>query len=239
MRSIFLLLGVALVVVSAAIAGVPPQISYQGMLFDSDDSPVTGTHDLTFSLYDTPVGGTAIWTETQNSLQFTNGQFATYLGAVTPIDVSHFTDSLRWLGISVDGEPELSPRLQFFTVPFAYKVASVDGALAGTILGDVMITDKLTVGSSNYNPGKGTFCAGSSNSTEGDYATVIGGFDNYAYADYSAVLGGNNNIAAGLYSSVPGGKGCQAAGLMSIAMGNNGNAAHDGSIILAANDCVT
>lgn len=239
MRIVSLMVAMSLLLASAVVAGVPPQISYQGMLYDSSGEPVTGTHNLTFSLYNDPVGGDAIWQETQSGLQITNGLFSTYLGAVTPIDVSYFADSLCWLGISVDGQAELAPRAQFFTVPFAYKVASIDGAIGGSVLGDLEIGEKLTVGSSNYNPGKTTFCAGASNSTEGDYSTVIGGFDNYAYADYSAVLGGNNNIAAGLYSSVPGGKGCQAAGLMSIAMGNNGNASHDGSIVLAANDCAT
>jgi hypothetical protein len=239
MRAILLALGGVVLLALNIYAGVPAQISYQGMLYDSSGDPVSGNHNLTFSLYNDPVGGTAIWQETQSGMQIADGLFSTRLGALTPLDVGLFADSLCWLGVSVNGAAELSPRAQLVTVPFAFKVASVDGALAGSIKGDLVISDKLTVGSSNYNPGKSAFCAGAGNSTLGDNSAVIGGFDNYAYGDYSGVLAGTNNVAAGAYSSVPGGKGCQAAGLMSLAMGNNGNAAHDGCIVLAANDCVT
>ena len=53
-----IVVGVMLAVATAAWAEVPNKISYQGRLVDSvTGEPLTGTHDMTFWIYDVAEGG--------------------------------------------------------------------------------------------------------------------------------------------------------------------------------------
>ena len=60
----------------AAYAAVPTQLSYQGRLQDSGGNPLDGTYGMTFTIYDSPTGGTVLWTESQIGVIVTNGLFA-------------------------------------------------------------------------------------------------------------------------------------------------------------------
>ncbi|NCC31614.1 MAG: hypothetical protein EOM24_06245 [Chloroflexia bacterium] len=87
-------------------------ISYQGHLTNPDGTPVSATLPMTFNLYAAPTGGTAVWTEQRsgsNAVPVSNGLFNVALGSVTPIPVNLFGTPL-WLGISVNGDAEMSPR---------------------------------------------------------------------------------------------------------------------------------
>ena len=60
-----------------ATAGLVTQgITYQGMLTDSGGNPLTGTYSVTFRLYGTPTGGTALSTD-MHSVTAKNGKFTT------------------------------------------------------------------------------------------------------------------------------------------------------------------
>jgi len=91
-------------------AAVPDLISYEGMLTDNIGTPLNGTHSMTFKLYtETPVLGLPSWQETHSSVVVTDGHFAVTLGAVNPITLSMHRP--YFLGIAVDGGPELTPRI--------------------------------------------------------------------------------------------------------------------------------
>ncbi len=128
-RTQFLMNGITLVLVAllvlvsntfanpglAAITTSTPTttISYQGNLTDSDGQPINETVPMTFKLYPAPTGGTPIWTEARtgaNAVPVTDGLFTVLLGSVTPIDVNLFQQQGLWLGISVNGDAEMTPR---------------------------------------------------------------------------------------------------------------------------------
>jgi len=44
---------------------VPQQINYQGRLTDAGGVPIDGNYAMSFSIYDVPAGGTALWGEGQ------------------------------------------------------------------------------------------------------------------------------------------------------------------------------
>ena len=89
-------------------ADIPPFMSYQGVLKDAAGNPVPdGTYSVEFNLYEAGTGGTTLWTE-PHALQATGGIIEAALGTVTPLNALPF-DVPYWLGISVDGEPELTP----------------------------------------------------------------------------------------------------------------------------------
>lgn len=100
-------------------ADVPALVSYQGVLTDSLGVELDGYFDLTFRLYDVPAGGAAaLWTETQ-SVDISDGLFNVYLGELIALDPSVFTSASLYLGITVEPDQEMTPRLRMASVPYA------------------------------------------------------------------------------------------------------------------------
>ncbi len=131
---------------SIVTAQVPYQMHYQGYLSDSEGAPLDTVLSMTFTIYDDSTGSNVIWTETQPSITIANGLFNVLLGLVTPVTDTVFADSLRWLGIAVSPDPEITPRTKLVTVPYAFRVNTIDGASGGHVLGDVCLHSTLTVG---------------------------------------------------------------------------------------------
>ena len=120
-------LGISALLILAAVASgdVPRKISYQGRLTDGAGLPLAGPHTLAFTLYDSPTGGSAIWSETKTEDADSSGVFSTLLGSVNPIEAAF--DGPCWLEIEVDGQI-LSPRREIVSVPFAYRADRADSA---------------------------------------------------------------------------------------------------------------
>ena len=105
----------------AAPAYLPIQGYLTGYLTDASGQPVNGQVDVTVSLWPGPTGGTALYQETQ-TVQVDQGSFSLYLGqnASPPLDLSIFRDRATiFVGVSVDGGPEVQPRYQLATTPYA------------------------------------------------------------------------------------------------------------------------
>jgi hypothetical protein len=118
----------ALVLSTGVSADIPEFMAYQGVLRDVVGNPVPdGSYDVTFRLYDVATGGTALWVETQ-MLAAADGIINAQLGAVAPLNTLDF-DVPYWLGISVEGEAELSPRTALASVPYAAHAGFADTAL--------------------------------------------------------------------------------------------------------------
>lgn len=113
---VFLLLASA-----PATAGSPQVISHQGYLTSSDGIALSGAHSLTFSLYDVAAGGAALWSETHAVVDVTNGLYSLLLGSISPLTPAVFSGPNRYLGVSVDGGAELTPRRQIAASAFALR----------------------------------------------------------------------------------------------------------------------
>lgn len=103
---------------STADAAIPYTINYQGYLTDSTGLPVNGTVSMTFSLYTGAVGGTALWTETQN-VDVSGGIYSVILGSFTSLTPLAF-DVPYWLGVQVGTDAEMTPRVQLTSVGYAF-----------------------------------------------------------------------------------------------------------------------
>ncbi len=114
-----------LLLIPLGVWAIPQTLSYQGYLTDTSGAPLTGTHSLTFSLYTVSSGGTAQWSETQGTVQVSNGLFTVELGNGAAFPVNLFATPL-WLGISVDGDPEMSPRTPLSSGGYAFKAEDAD-----------------------------------------------------------------------------------------------------------------
>ena len=104
-------------------ATVPGLVRFSGTLKDQDDKPLTGTVGVTFSLYKTQDGGSALWMETQNVKLDDQGNYSVLLGSTSPKgmpqDLFNCAEP-RWLGVQVQGQDEQA-RALLVSVPYALK----------------------------------------------------------------------------------------------------------------------
>lgn len=145
----FLILSFAIVASTAASGAAPSLVNYQGRLTDFSGVPINGTHDLNFQIYDAPTNGNLLWHETHNGVVVTDGISSVALGSKhipsLELNQSFFSDTVRWLGIVVDSDPEITPRTQLTTVPWAFRVATIDGASGGTLGSSLTVSGNLQV----------------------------------------------------------------------------------------------
>lgn len=214
----------AILLSAASLAAIPEKISYQGRLTDALGSPIAGNHSLTFNIYDVAVGGAALWSETQNPVAVTDGLFAVLLGNVSPFPAALFEGANRYIGVQINGQPELAPRKQIVGVAYALRVASINGASGGQVTGDTWINGRLVVGNGDAT-GIAAFTAGYNSSSSGNYSSVTGGADNSATGYGATVAGGVSNIASGDSSFVAGGGGNVASGANAFIGGGRQNLA--------------
>src|SRR6185369_2710939 len=85
---------------------------------DSSGTPVDGATQITFQLYTTGSGGASWFSETQ-VVQVDQGELTVYLGSIASLDLSGFAGGTAFLGITIQGESEMLPRLEIGTVPYA------------------------------------------------------------------------------------------------------------------------
>lgn len=110
----------------AAQAQMPMLLDYQGVLTDAGGSAVPdGDYELTFSLYTTSYSGTPLWTETHSTVTVTKAIFNVTLGSITALDLSF--DKQYYLGISVESEAELVPRIALTAAPYSFNARGVRG----------------------------------------------------------------------------------------------------------------
>jgi len=128
LRTTLLSLAVTAALATAVGAAVPNVLTQQGRLVDkATGKPVVGAKDFTYSIYSTPTGGTALWTETV-SLTLDDGYFSTPLGAGKAFPAGLFDGSgPRYLGVQIGTDAELTPRETLNSVPFAITAQNVAG----------------------------------------------------------------------------------------------------------------
>ena len=141
--------------------------TYQGKLSDTN-GPVTGTRSLSFALYATNATGLpAAGPVTNGAVIFSNGLFTTTIDFGAGV----FAGTNLWLGIAVDGSPELIPRQPVTPTPYAIfaGAAGTAGSVAaanivGTIPPAQLPAGLVTNGASGLNL-SGTFSGNGSGVT--------------------------------------------------------------------------
>src|SRR5271154_6858169 len=84
----------------SAMASVPQLLTEQGQLLDSSGNPVAGSIQISFAIYDTPTGGTALWSEAQ-TVTLDEGFFSAILGETVRIPPNLFNGASLYLGMTV------------------------------------------------------------------------------------------------------------------------------------------
>lgn len=127
---------------------IPAQLSIQGQVSDTGSGlPIDAILPVRFTLYDetgrttlfmqtdnlisdpTGMGASVIWTEVQQ-VDFTGGAYAVLLGAEenNPLPADTFFSSQVTIGITIQDDAELSPRMKLGSVPYAFKTLEASNA---------------------------------------------------------------------------------------------------------------
>lgn len=137
-RVLLIAIVMLLVAASGACGQVPRQLSFQGALRDGSGNLVPDdVYLLTFRIYNVEEGGTPLWAESQLDT-VRNSAFSATLGLsqslLLPFDIQY------WLGVQLEPEPELSPRLPLTTAPYSFNV--VDGSVVKSLN---TLTDRISL----------------------------------------------------------------------------------------------
>jgi hypothetical protein len=144
-------------------------IPYQGRLADASGNAITATRPMQFRLYGAATGGSPLWTENWPSVVIDNGLFNVLLGTANPIMSTISSHPTLWIGVTVGTDPEMSPRVQLGSVPYAMLAQSVpDGSItdaklapgAGNQFGGRENSFPYIVGMSNFMLHQGNICNG-------------------------------------------------------------------------------
>jgi hypothetical protein len=126
-------------IVTLLAANAPQAISYQGHLVNSSGEPIDSAVTITFCIYDLPENGTIIWSETHTGVNVTDGWFNLTLGSINPLPDTVFATAERYLGMTLAGSIELTPRTRLVSTGYAHRVSTIGGAESGCLSGLVEI----------------------------------------------------------------------------------------------------
>ncbi|MFO0760807.1 MAG: fibrinogen-like YCDxxxxGGGW domain-containing protein [Byssovorax sp.] len=129
-----------------ALAGTPSTMTEQGRLFDASGAPLNAPASIQFAIYASAAGGAPLWTET-HVIALDEGYFSVDLGALAPFPASLWDGSVRYMGITVGADPEMSPRQSIASVPYASMAGDVTGAIhptAVSVNGNLVIDETGT-----------------------------------------------------------------------------------------------
>jgi hypothetical protein len=130
MRKILSAAAACLLIATPADADAPAFLPVQGVLANTDGTPVDGDLAVRFGLYTADIGGSELWNETQ-TVTVSQGFFTVYLGDTNVLDLGLFRDNgTLWLGVRVGTDPEMN----------RFQVAGDAASLGGTPAGDFLTT---------------------------------------------------------------------------------------------------
>lgn len=118
-RSLVLVPLTAAALWAAPLSAQPAAVPIQGFLATGEGVAVDAAAlPVTLRLYSVSTGGTAFHTEVA-TLAVDDGHFTYYVGSATPLNLAAFSGGEVYLGVSVGGDPELTPRTRVGTTPYA------------------------------------------------------------------------------------------------------------------------
>src|SRR5512140_673820 len=107
-----------LALAACATAAVPQRINYQGYLARPDGSSLDTTIAVTFRLYSDSSDVTPLWTEPFPVVNVESGLFVVRLGQHIPLTDDILNHPQVWLGVTVGGDTEMSPRHRIVSVGY-------------------------------------------------------------------------------------------------------------------------
>ena len=123
----------------------PLLINFQGKLTDTNQVPVDGPVNITFSIYKTDTGVELLWSEDHTGVNVDDGIFNVLIGdGINTGDISTvLTGEERWLEVQVGSDPPMTPRQEITSV--AYSIHSSTAANADDVLNKDINPNSVTI----------------------------------------------------------------------------------------------
>jgi len=108
MKKLITLISIAMLLVSTSYAQIPRTLNLQGKVTAADGTPLNGSYEVTFAIYDSDASGAvAIWQETYagtDEIPIEDGICDVELGAITPLDIDF--DEAYYLDVTIAREED-------------------------------------------------------------------------------------------------------------------------------------
>ncbi len=102
-------------------AEIPGTLNVHGKLTDGSGSPLTGTYNMSFAIYDVDSGGSALWELADTNVTADAGIYSIVLTSISlPFSAQYY------LGITVANDSEMEPRINLTSSPYAFRANSSD-----------------------------------------------------------------------------------------------------------------
>ena len=119
MRHLTLILFFGVLLVWSSAFALPNYFVQEGLLTDAQNRPLNGQMAMVVKLYGSAQGNDELFQETHPAVTVINGYYALAIGAENALPEGIFERENVFLGISVDGGRELTPRTAILKVPAA------------------------------------------------------------------------------------------------------------------------
>jgi len=201
-NKIFLIMLIMGIMSSLALAdGAPSTILYQGRLTQANGDPITTETAISFKIYPTSDGVSPLFTKDTSLIPDGNGVFTVELG---PLNItSHLQGTARYLGITVEDDPEMIPRQVLTSVPYAVSAENAqnisdNSVTTGKIVNGAIVNADIS-NSAAIATSKISGTAVNLSATQ----TISGGktFSNYAYFNDSTMRVTSSGIRIGRASA--------------------------------------
>jgi len=133
-----------IILMSISVIAIPNSINIQGKLTNPSDTIQTGTFNFTFRIYDNFTSGNKLY-ESANVTSTTDAR-GVYDIILQNVNISF--DKQLYLGIEVNVDGEMTPRINLTSVPYTFRANtsdSLDANRSYTVLG-LNVTENLTLG---------------------------------------------------------------------------------------------
>jgi hypothetical protein len=126
---------------------IPGIVNFSGVITDSNGKIVLdGKYNLEFSLYTESMGGDAVWSEQHSNVVVLNGEINVQLGnGSDPNPLNLKFDRKYFLGIKLNDNQELSPRIELLPTPYSLRtnIAQVvrDSSITAQKIVPLSVTD--------------------------------------------------------------------------------------------------
>ena len=124
-----LALALAVICLPSAAQALVNEIAQEGILMDAQGNPLQGAHAIRFRLYDAVQGGNVLFDEEHPNTPLTEGYYFLGIGSRVALDPAVFRRPAVFLGIAIDGQAELAPRLALRKVPAAFAADVATNAI--------------------------------------------------------------------------------------------------------------
>ncbi|MBU3923977.1 MAG: hypothetical protein KJ592_03610, partial [Nanoarchaeota archaeon] len=135
-RGLVLGVSLAFLICLTLVSAVPQTINVHGKLSNSTEA-LTGTYSINFSIYSAYTGGGSVYESVRNVTTDGSGVYNVVLAGVD----LNFT-AQYYLGITVESDAEMTPRINLTSSPYAFMAQNVS-------VGGIIFDGNVGIGTTN------------------------------------------------------------------------------------------